>query len=330
MKKVIIFGATGTVGAYTSLFLKDLGYDVIAVGRRKSDNNFFSDHQISYYSIDISDSESFEVLPHKNLEAVLYFAGAMPAKMEGYNPYEYVNTIVMGTLNVLEYAKRINCNRFVFSQSISDILYLFGSENKISADVERRFPVTGDHSVYSICKNAAVNFIEHYAVTYNFKYFILRLPTIYAYHGSPYYYVNGERKYLAYRLLIEKAMRGEPIEVWGNPAQKKEITYIKDLLQIIRGCLETTVQGGIYNVGTGVGVSLEEQIDGIIEVFSSKNNPSPKIYCPSKPSSPQFVLDITKTQTDLGYTPKYGYLEYLRDMKDEMEMNRFNKLWGDA
>lgn len=53
------------------------------------------------------------------------FAGAMPAKMEGYNPYEYVNTIVMGTLNVLEYAKRINCNRFVFSQSISDILYLF-------------------------------------------------------------------------------------------------------------------------------------------------------------------------------------------------------------
>lgn len=41
MKKVIIFGATGTVGAYTSLFLKDLGYDVIAVGRRKSDNNFF-------------------------------------------------------------------------------------------------------------------------------------------------------------------------------------------------------------------------------------------------------------------------------------------------
>lgn len=164
----------------------------------------FSDHQISYYSIDISDSESFEVLPHKNIEAVLDFAGAMPAKMEGYNPYEYVNTIVMGTLNVLEYAKRINCNRFVFSQSISDILYLFGSENKISADVERRFPVTGDHSVYSICKNAAVNFIEHYAVTYNFKYFILRLPTIYAYHGSPYYYVNGERKYLAYRLLIEK------------------------------------------------------------------------------------------------------------------------------
>lgn len=45
-EKVIIFGATGTVGAYTSLFLKDLGYDVIAVGRRKSDNNFFGSSNI--------------------------------------------------------------------------------------------------------------------------------------------------------------------------------------------------------------------------------------------------------------------------------------------
>lgn len=83
MKKVIIFGATGTVGAYTSLFLKDLGYDVIAVGRRKSDNNFFSDHQISYYSIDISDSESFEVLPHQEYRSCIGFCRCYACKDGG-------------------------------------------------------------------------------------------------------------------------------------------------------------------------------------------------------------------------------------------------------
>lgn len=41
MKRVIIFGATGTLGVYTSLRFKELDYNVIAVGRRKSDNGFF-------------------------------------------------------------------------------------------------------------------------------------------------------------------------------------------------------------------------------------------------------------------------------------------------
>ena len=42
MKKVLVFGATGTVGAYTCIYLKERGYDVIAVGHRKDDNGFFA------------------------------------------------------------------------------------------------------------------------------------------------------------------------------------------------------------------------------------------------------------------------------------------------
>ena len=48
MGKIVIFGATGTVGVYTSLKLKEDGYDVVAVGRRKSDNGFFADYGIPY------------------------------------------------------------------------------------------------------------------------------------------------------------------------------------------------------------------------------------------------------------------------------------------
>ena len=52
-KKVVIFGATGKVGCYSALHLKEVGFDVIAVGHRPSDNGFFADYNIPYYSVDI-------------------------------------------------------------------------------------------------------------------------------------------------------------------------------------------------------------------------------------------------------------------------------------
>ena len=52
MKTIVVFGATGKVGCYSALYLKEKGYDVIAVGRRKSDNGFFADYDIPYVSLD--------------------------------------------------------------------------------------------------------------------------------------------------------------------------------------------------------------------------------------------------------------------------------------
>ena len=55
MKNIIVFGATGNLGAYIAMHLKECGYNVIAVGGRKNDNNFFKSKGIDYYSIDIRD-----------------------------------------------------------------------------------------------------------------------------------------------------------------------------------------------------------------------------------------------------------------------------------
>ena len=53
MKRVIVFGATGNLGAYIALHLKSEGYDVIAVGGRKDDHGFFAERGMKYYSVDI-------------------------------------------------------------------------------------------------------------------------------------------------------------------------------------------------------------------------------------------------------------------------------------
>lgn len=112
MKKVLVIGATGSCGAYTTVDLKAKGYEVVAVAHRPSDNGFFEEKGIPYYSIDLKDKSSFEQLP-KAIDVVLHFAGAMPARMKGYNPYEYVDSIITGTLNVLEWMREIGCKKIV-------------------------------------------------------------------------------------------------------------------------------------------------------------------------------------------------------------------------
>jgi len=327
METVLILGATGTVGANTALDLKSKGYNVIAVGRRKSDNNFFKDYGIDYYSVNISNKEEFSCLRTEKINAIIHCAGAMPAAMKDFEPQQYIDSIVTGTLNVLNYALKVKADKIIFTQTRADSSYLMGTKTPVPSDIEMRFPLKGDHSIYTICKNAAVNLIEHYYHEYGLKRFILRLPTIYAYHKDPYYHVNGEKKWMAYRLIMQQAMNGEKIEIWGDPNKEKEIVYIKDLCQIIEKCIESPLDGGVYNVGRGIGVTIETQIKGIVDIFSENDNISEVIYKPEMPDSRQFIHDISKTQNELGYEPKYDYMNLLLDFKNEMQKNRFAKLW---
>lgn len=328
-KKVIVFGATGTLGTHVAVHLQRIGYQVHAVGYRKSDNGFFNDYNIPYYSVDIADIEQFSQLPQSNIDTVLHFAGALPASMQGYAPGKYIDSIVKGTLNVLEYTRKCGTKKIIFPQSLFDISYLFGSKTPILPDATRKAPLTGDHAIYVIAKMAAVDLIEHYYHLYGIKRFILRLPRIYMFHPNPYTYTDGIKCLISDRYLIEQAIKGETIEIWGDPQRLLETICVMDFLQIVEKCVTSPLDGGIYNVGSG-GSTLEERVRGIVEVFSPKENPSPIIYRPEKRNSQQFVLDIHKTMNELKYEPQYNWKEYLLDFKKEMEAQTFKKLWGNS
>ena len=325
-KKILILGATGLVGAYTAIGLKTRGHIVYAAGHRNSDNGFFMDYDIPYYSFDIGNRKSFENLP-KDVDVILDFAGAMPARMKGYNPYAYIDSIIIGTLNVLEYMREIHCNRIVFTQSISDIVDRFGSTKPLADNLELHFPLTGDHSIYSISKNTAVSLLLHYHAQWQIETFILRLPTIYAYQPNPYVYINGEKKWFGFRYIIEEAIKGNTLQIWGNPKAIKEMVYVKDFVQLVECCICTDKNGGIYNAGSGHPISIEEQIIKIANTFN-KSKQSKIIYCPEKPSSPQFVLDISHAKQDLGYKPEYNFDRFLNEFKIDLETEPFAKLWG--
>lgn len=327
MKRVVVFGATGNLGVRIACHLQEIGYDIIAVGHRKSDNGFFADKGIPYYSVDISSASDFEILPKENIFAVVHFAGMLPASMKGYDANPYISSIVQGTLNVLEWTRKVNADRIVFPQSLFDISYLFGTKVPIPADSQRIAPLDGDHAVYVIAKNAAVDLIEHYYKVHGLKRFIFRLSRVYLYHPNPYTYKDGEKIMVSDRFLIYKAIKGEDIEVWGDPNRILETCSIYDFLQIIEKSLIANCDGGIYNIGSG-GTSLQERIEGIVDVFCPKNHKSNLIYFPEKKDCTQFVLDIRKTVFELNYTPNYSWKDYCFKFKEEMQNQPFAKLQG--
>lgn len=327
-KKIIIFGATGNTGAYLTEYcfnnLNKDEFEIIAVGRKKTE--FFKKNKLRYYNVDITVKDDFNKLPEDNIYAVINLAAILPAYMEGYKPEKYINTNIIGAFNVLEYCRKTNADRILYPQSEGDLSGYWGKEIILKPDLPRSFSFKGDHAMYVISKNTAVDMIEHYHQEYGIKSFIFRCPTIYAYTPNQYFYVDGVKKILGYRHLINQAIQGNVIEMWGDPNKAKDIVYVKDFCQMLYKAILVDIDHGIYNVGTGTAVTLKDQIEGIIEVFSQDDKKSKIVHYPDKPNSREFIMDIENARKELGYEPEYYYLDYLRDFKKEMELNRFAEL----
>lgn len=327
MQKVLVLGATGNLGAYSALALKDAGFSVIAAGKRASDNGFFEEKGIPYYSIDITDASSFDRLLNESIDIVADFAGELPSRC-AFNPQKLIRTITEATMNVLEFMRRVGAKKIIFPTTPYDLFHLHETGEPMDADAPRSYPATGDHSIYAIAKNAAVDLIENYHNEYGISRFILRFFTIYQYHPNAYHYADGRMRMMPYRMLMDRAANGEPISIYGNPARVKEMVYIKDFTQVVVKSALSEREGGFYNIGSPHRVSLDEMIHGIVEVFSPEGKKSEITYDPTKPDTLQSLLDWEKTRRELGYEPKYDYISMLKDFKEEMKNEPLAKLWG--
>ncbi len=327
-KSIVIFGATGTLGLYfvdhLANTLDSAEWRVVATGR--SDLEWFSRYEnVEYVNVDIVDESTFSALPQENVFGIVHFAGVLPGYMDGYDPRSYLDTNVMGTFNVLEYARMAGAGRIVYTQTISDYAGYFDEMVELQDDMQQLPPMTGDHSVYAISKICAEQLCNHYEATYGIKSFTLRLPNIYCFmHDSKVLYADGKPARSSYRYMIELAKAGKPLEVWGDKSKGMDLIYIKDFCQLAELALfSSNEKGGSYNVGTGVMTSLDDFVHGIVEVFSPEGNPSEIVYRPELHDCVNYYMNVDKAKRDLGYAPRYDAMAFLRDYKQEMEDDRF-------
>lgn len=111
MKNAVVFGATGQLGCYSAIALKEDGYNVYAVGRRNNDNGFFETKGITFIGgVDVSDKSTFDRLPKEKIDVVVNMAGTMPAHANR-DMMPYVQSIIVGTVNITEWMKTVECQR---------------------------------------------------------------------------------------------------------------------------------------------------------------------------------------------------------------------------
>lgn len=327
MKKIVVVGATSNVGSYFSFWARDYfagRYEIVATGRK--DTDFFVKNGMSYVRLDITCRNDFDRLPQNDVHAVVVMAAAAPSYMVTYDPKSYLDVNVLGTFNTLEYCMRAKVDRVLFMQTTYDIWNCVLRGEIIHPDTKPDYSYTGDHAVYVISKNAGVELLEHYHQEYGLKTFVFRFPTIYNYSPYHYYYPGGKKTLRPVYRMIENAMLSKPIEIWGDPCNAKDMVYVADCCQMLCRAIDVERSHGFYNVGTGVPVTLEEQVRTIIDVFSPRNKPSQIIYCPEKKCGGFCVMDIANAKEELGYEPKYNCRALFEEYKKEMALNRFAPL----
>lgn len=326
MRKAIVFGATGQLGCYSALALKDSGYDVIAVGRRPSDGGFFATKDIRFIGgFDISQTESFSLLPNDFFDVVVNMAGTMPAHAD-MNMMPYVQSIVVGTVNLCNWMKRNGTKRIVFNTTPSDVVDYWDSIEPINDDAIRSFPKNGnDHAVYAICKRAASDILEHMKIADGFEPCIFRHFMVYGWHPEAYYFLNGKKKMLPWRFMIRRCINGYGIDVYGDPSRLKELLYIKDFSNAVVRAANTHICG-IFNLPGYKPYSLDEMVDGIMNTFALAT--AKKTYRPEMPDTPQILLSGKKSAEILGWKPCWTWQAACDDMKKELQANPMELMWG--
>ena len=332
-EKIVIFGATGNVGSYVtkyaSEFFADKDYEVVATGRRNTD--VFDQFGVEFVQVDMLNEDDFERSPQENVHAVILLAAVIPSYMNDYDGKQYLQTNIMGTYNVLEYCRKARVDRVLFSQTVFDIsLYAVDDPGvTLAPHLKPYFSYSGDHAMYVISKNTAIELLKHYLAEYGIKYFIFRFPTIYEYSTFQYYYPNGVKTIRPLYAQINRAKEGKPLELWGDPQYAKDMVYVYDCAQMLCKCAiyDGPKDHETYNVGTGIPVTLQQQCEAIIEVFSPKDNPSTIRYTPGK-SGGGFLMDITNAKEDLDYEPQYDVVRLFEEYKYEAQFDRFKSLRG--
>ena len=315
--KILVIGATGSTGLYLVDYLNKNNYDVVATGYKKRNTELYKSKGIQYISLDVSKKDEFKKMP-TNVDTVVLLAGLAPSRVKGYNPYKYFDINTIGTLNTLEYCRVNKIPKIIFAQSHSDVAGYWNTGEYIKADAVQKLNYKGDHAVYVISKTAACHLIEHYHQDFGIQSILFRMPTIYCYWPDDTFYVNGKRTTMAYLGFIKKALKGETIEIWGDQTVPKDMIYVKDFIQLIENAIHSKTAQGMYNAGSAIPTTLEEQIKGVIEVFSDPDNMSKIVYRPEKPSQISYLYDISKAEKELNYKVNYPYIESLKDMKREM------------
>jgi nucleoside-diphosphate-sugar epimerase len=126
----------------------------------------------------------------------------------------------------------------------------------------------------------------------------------------------SERRGLMLDTFIQRAIKNEPITIYGNGKGVREYIYVKDAAAAIEAAINASEARGIFNIGSGVATSHQKLAELVRDIFSG--GVSKIVYDQTKAeASSRYPMDRTLARKVFGWEPKYSLKRALEDMKQE-------------
>ncbi|MEK9711077.1 MAG: NAD-dependent epimerase [Thalassolituus sp.] len=286
--KILVTGAAGFIGAFTSKKLVEMGHEVVGVDNLNDYYDIALKHGrlewlkpldgFRFIQLELADRSVVEALfRDEKFDRVIHLAAQAGVRYSITNPHAYVDSNLIGFVNVMEGCRHNEVEHFVYASSSS--VYGLNTHLPYSTGDRVDHPV----SLYAATKKSN----ELMAHTYSHLY---RLPTT----GLRFFTVYGPwgRPDMAYFSFTKAILEGKTINVFNHGKMQRDFTYIDDIVEgVVRITMKTpepvdawTPESGdcsrssapykIYNIGNHNSVELGtfiETIEGALGVTADKN-----------------------------------------------------------
>ena len=329
--KILVTGGAGFIGSHTIKKLLEQNNEVICIDdfndfynpkyKRESIKEFLDDRNFRLYKQDIRDLGGLEKIFKENkIDVIVHLAARAGVRPSIENSLLYHQVNVMGTVNLLELAKKYSIKNFVFASSSS----IYGNSDKVPFFENDR--VDKPISPYAATKKAGELICHTYHDLYDINIACLRFFTVYGPKGRPD---------MAPYKFTELISRGDEIQMYGDGSTYRDYTYVDDIVLGILASIDyvreksdvSASDGGsryeIFNLGNSNTVKLKYFIE-VIEKAVGKKAKIKKM--PMQPGDVEKTYaDLTKSKKLLNYNPKVSIEEGMENFVKWYKSTRTKK-----
>jgi UDP-glucose 4-epimerase len=295
--KILVTGGAGFIGSHVVDRCIEAGHGVAVVDDLSSGQRQQVNVAARLHVVDIRTPALDDVFRGEAPEAVVHLAAQASVGRSVANPQLDAEINVLGSLNLLECARRAGTRRFVYIST--------GGAGYGDTDV---VPTPESHptrpvSPYGTSKVAAELYLGCWEALHGLSGVVLRLANIYGPRQNP----HGEAGVIA--IFTDRLLRGEPCIINGDGLQTRDYVYVGDVAEAALRALERPQVTGPVNIGTGV----ETTVVALFEALRAAFGHGESRHGPARPGEQRrSVLDASRARQVLGWTARVGLDEGLR------------------